>query len=93
MEFFQIKIVRPGLDRVLFLPERPYLPPGTLRELLLRTGQERVISDDQILATLHALELDHVVIRAGGLDVETDVPSQQARKSVIKLLILNGFSS
>jgi len=66
------RIVRPGLDQVLFLPERPYLQPGTLRELLLRTGQERVISDDQILTTLHALELDHVMTRAGGLDVEKD---------------------
>ena len=32
----------PGLDEILFLPERPYLPPGTLREALLRTGMERV---------------------------------------------------
>src|SRR5206468_3790094 len=34
------RIVRPGLDAILFLPERPYLPPGTLRDVLVRTRQE-----------------------------------------------------
>ncbi len=66
------KIIRPRLRRLLFLPERPYLPPGTLRELLLRTGQEHVISDERILATLYALDIERVVTRAGGLDVEKD---------------------
>ncbi len=66
------RIIRPGLDQILLLPERPYLPPGTLRESLLRTGQERVISDDRILTTLRALDLERVLARAGGLDVERD---------------------
>src|SRR5207253_2462138 len=33
------RIVRPALDAILFLPERPYLPPGTLRDVLVRTGR------------------------------------------------------
>ena len=45
-------LVRPPLDAIFFLPQRPYLPPGTLRELLLRTGQEQVITDDQITTAL-----------------------------------------
>src|SRR5262249_51291682 len=32
------KITRPSLDEVLFLPQRPDLPPVTLRELLLGPG-------------------------------------------------------
>lgn len=68
----QGRIVRPDLEHILFLPERPYLYPGTLRELLLRTGQEQVISDDRIRGTLHALGLDRVLERAGGMDVEKD---------------------
>ena len=39
------RIVRPGLDEILFLPERPYLPPGTLRELLLLPQQEHAVPD------------------------------------------------
>jgi putative ATP-binding cassette transporter len=32
-------IVRPRLEQILFLTERPYLPPGTLRELFVRRGR------------------------------------------------------
>lgn len=66
------QIVRPGLDEILFLPERPYLPPGTLREVLLRTGAESVVPDAEILSVLVKLGLDDVVTRARGLDVDQD---------------------
>jgi putative ATP-binding cassette transporter len=69
------KIIRPPLDAIFFLPQRPYLPPGTLRELLLRTGQEKVFSDEQITAALHEAGLESVLKRAGGLDVEQDWPA------------------
>jgi putative ATP-binding cassette transporter len=64
-------LVRPPLDAIFFLPQRPYLPPGTLRDLLLRTGQE-VITDDQITTALHDAGLDSVQAQAGGLDSEHD---------------------
>lgn len=64
------RILHPGHDDIFFLPERPYLPPGTLREILLRVGQEHNIQDEAILSTLKALNLDDVLSRAGGLDVE-----------------------
>ena len=63
-------IIRPTLDQIMFLPERPYLPPGTLRELLLRTGQEHTVPDERIRATLSTLRLEPMLERAGGLDVE-----------------------
>ncbi len=66
------RIVRPGLDAVFFLPERPYLPPGTLRDVLVRTGREGVIGDEQIATLLHVLGLEPVLERTGGLDVERD---------------------
>ena len=34
-------LVRPPLDKISFLPQRPYLPPGTLRDVLVRTGRGR----------------------------------------------------
>jgi putative ATP-binding cassette transporter len=64
------RILRPGIDDLMFVPERPYLPPGTLRETLLHTGQEKLISDEQILAVLNALNLEPVLRRVGGLDIE-----------------------
>ena len=64
------RILRPESQDILFLPERPYLPPGTLREVLLRTEQLDKIPTDQIERTLHELGLDQALRRAGGLDVE-----------------------
>ena len=66
------QIVRPGLDEILFLPERPYLPPGTLREVLLRTGAESVMPDAVILGVLVKLGLEDIVARAQGLDTDQD---------------------
>jgi putative ATP-binding cassette transporter len=64
------KILRPPLDEVLFVPERPAVPPVTLRELLLVPDQ--AVPDDQILAALRASGIGSLAERAGGLDVERD---------------------
>ncbi len=66
------QIIRPGLDDILFLPERPYLPPGTLREALLRTGMELVTPDSVIMDVLMKLGLEDVVKHANGLDTDHD---------------------
>ena len=66
------RIVRPPLDAIFFLPQQPYLTPGTLRHLLIRTGREEEFSDERIFAALREGGLDSVVERAGGLDVERD---------------------
>jgi len=65
-------IIRPGLDDILFLPERPYLPPGTLREALLRTGMELITPDAVIMDVLGKLGLQDVVAHANGLDTDHD---------------------
>ena len=66
------RIARPGLDDILFLPERPYLPPGTLRDVLLRTGKEVDTADSEIMKVLTNLGLQELVVRAGGLGVDQD---------------------
>jgi vitamin B12/bleomycin/antimicrobial peptide transport system ATP-binding/permease protein len=66
------RIVRPGLDAMLFLPERPYLLPGTLRDVLRPTGHERAIADDQMTTVLRGLGVDGALQRIGGFDVEGD---------------------
>jgi putative ATP-binding cassette transporter len=66
------KIRLPKPDQILFVAERPYLPPGTLREALLRTGREIDHADERILEVLDSLGLETLVDRVGGLDVERD---------------------
>jgi vitamin B12/bleomycin/antimicrobial peptide transport system ATP-binding/permease protein len=66
------RIWRPSAERVLFLPERPYVPPGTLRELIVRSGQEQDTSDERVLGVLGDLGLEPALQRLGGLDVEGD---------------------
>ena len=66
------RIVRPPPDEILFLTERPYLPPGTLRQAVVRTGREQDLADARILEVLRELGVDGALEKAGGLDVERD---------------------
>jgi putative ATP-binding cassette transporter len=64
-------VARPPWNAILFLPQRPYLPPGTLRDLL-DTGRGETIPDGRLVAVLQEAGLESVLKRAGGLDVELD---------------------
>jgi putative ATP-binding cassette transporter len=71
-------ICRPALQRLLFMTELPYLPPGTLRELFLKPwpeGQpddgalkEISVPEERIMELLQGLEIESLVTRFGGLD-------------------------
>jgi putative ATP-binding cassette transporter len=65
------RIVRPPPYRILFLPERPYLPPGTLHDILRAPRPGAEITDEQIEKIADALDLDGVIDRVG-LDSEVD---------------------
>lgn len=85
-------IRRPDADRMLFLPERPYLPRSTMRELLLRTTQNGGVRDEEIIHVLRLLKMDTVVKHIGGLDVERDWDGtlglgEQAALAVARVLL------
>jgi putative ATP-binding cassette transporter len=61
-------IVRPETNKIFFLPERPYMPHGTLRELLEFSGLEPRQEDSRIMDVLQKLKFEDIVTRAGGLD-------------------------
>ena len=66
-------ITRPPLGAIAFLPERPFVPPGTLREMLLGNGDGTVAgdaTDADVHRVLTTLGIDDVVARGGGLDTE-----------------------
>ena len=64
------RLLRPGDDDLLFLTERPYLPPGSMREVLTSRDQDAAVSDEQLLEALRAVEVEPVVLRCGGLAAE-----------------------
>ena len=66
------RILRPRLKDISFLPQQPYLPPGTLRQILEDGERGSAISDDRIFTLLRELNLEQVVTQAGGLDSERD---------------------
>ena len=86
-------LVRPQLDDIFFLPQRPYLPPGTLRDVLGRSGQEQVITDGQITSALNDVGLGSIQERVGGLDTERDWSTvlslgQQQLLAITRLIFL-----
>jgi putative ATP-binding cassette transporter len=66
------RIVRPPNGAIMFVPERMYLPPGTLREALLRTERAHEADEARIADVLSAVGAEEAVARAGGLGIEQD---------------------
>jgi putative ATP-binding cassette transporter len=66
------RIRHPAGTRVLFLPEQPYLVPGTLRALFRSAVQPGRATDERIWGVLRAVGLEAVVQQCGGLDVKHD---------------------
>lgn len=58
----------PAAARVLFLPQKPYIPIGSLRDAVKYPDEHSTASDGEIVAALTAARLGHL---AGRLDEET----------------------
>lgn len=65
-------IYRPAVNDIFFLPQRPYLPSGTLRQIIEGGAQADGASDDRLLRSVQELDLERVLTQTGGLDVEAD---------------------
>lgn len=84
-------ITRPAMSEVMFLPQRPYMILGSLREQLTypRAGDS---TDADLHAILAAVKLGDLPGRFGGLDAEmhwADVlsPGEQQRLAFARLLL------
>ena len=63
---------RPSLAETFFLPQRPYMLLGSLRDQLLYPQLGRKISEDELRAVLKMVNLEDLPERVGGLAVELD---------------------
>jgi vitamin B12/bleomycin/antimicrobial peptide transport system ATP-binding/permease protein len=63
---------RPPLEELFFLPQQPYLQPGTLRSQLIYPNVESSLGDEELLEILTQVHLPYLAERVGGLDAEQD---------------------
>jgi vitamin B12/bleomycin/antimicrobial peptide transport system ATP-binding/permease protein len=86
------RLVRPPLEEILFLPQRPYIILGTLREQLLYPNTNRQITDTELKEVLQQVNLQNLLNRVDGFD--TEVPwenilstGEQQRLAFARLLV------
>jgi putative ATP-binding cassette transporter len=66
------RIERPSPDQVVFLPQHPYMPLGTLRDQVLYPDRGRTLTDAELAALLERVNLASVLERLGGPLAEHD---------------------
>lgn len=86
------KIIRPPLSEILFLPQRPYMILGSLREELIYPKKETELTNEQLAKVLEQVNLPHLIERFGSLNIEMnwgDVLSlgEQQRVAFARILI------
>lgn len=65
-------ITRPNLEEMLFLPQKPYMILGTLRNQLTYPHNSQEIADAELEKVLEKVNLTDLAERFGGFDVEKD---------------------
>ena len=65
-------IYRPELDKMLFLPQKPYMILGDLRKQLIYPHDELEIGDRELKKALQAVNLKDLLERSGGFTAEKD---------------------
>lgn len=65
-------IMRPPLKEMFFLPQRPYMIIGTLRDQLQYPSESNVATDKELLDILKTVNLEDLSERFGGLETEAD---------------------
>jgi putative ATP-binding cassette transporter len=65
------RIIRPPTSDIAFLPQRPYTPPGSIRQILLN-GPPKPPTNERIVEVLHSVGLDALLAPDGDLDRDED---------------------
>ncbi len=83
---------RPPLAEMFFLPQKPYMLLGSLKDQLLYPHLERGISEEHLRDVLETVRLEDLPERVGGFDVELDWADvlslgEQQRLAFARLLI------
>ncbi len=86
------QLVRPSLEKIMFLPQRPYIILGTLREQLLYPQTTRQMTDQELEEILEKVNLQHLVTNRNDFDKEVNWENilslgEQQRLAFARLLV------
>ncbi len=65
-------VKRPPLSEIFFLPQKPYMLLGSLRDQLLYPRLDREVSEEELRSVLRTVRLQDLPERVGGFGVELD---------------------
>jgi putative ATP-binding cassette transporter len=84
------EIRRPAAARMLFLPQRPYMPIGPLREAIWFPERARLERDDDVIAALTTVGLSSMTKRLDEIAhwAQTLSPGEQQRIAIARALLL-----
>ena len=87
------RIVQPSSEEIMFLPQRPYMILGSLRQQLLYPKVHCEITDKELESLLQQVNLSELVSKVGNFDVELDWSSilsiGEQQRLVFARLLLN----
>ena len=71
------KVYKPPFSDIFYIPQRPYLSCGALREQIIypdsiREMRDRGVLDADLLRILNTVEIGHIVDRVGGWDAKEE---------------------
>jgi putative ATP-binding cassette transporter len=66
------RVISPPPGKVAFVPENPFLPPGTLRDSLVSPEHVATTTDEEMWTVIHAVGLDAAISRNESSDVRHD---------------------
>jgi putative ATP-binding cassette transporter len=89
-------ILRPDLNKMMFLPQRPYMILGTLRDQLLYPKKTYDFTDEEIYQVLVKVNLEELPARVGGWDVELNWENvlslgEQQRIAFARVLLMRPY--
>ena len=82
----------PPREKMMFLPQRPYMSLGSLREQVTYPAPEGQYSDEEVREVMRHVQLGDLEERVGGLDVSLDwrnvlSPGEQQRLAFARALV------
>lgn len=87
-------LLRPSLEDILFLPQRPYIILGNLREQLLYPKTNRYLTESELTEVLEEVNLQNIVTKVESFEAEVPWENilslgEQQRLAFARLLVNN----